>query len=148
MVANNILNGIRLMVLSSLLLFSFATPVLAQEGNGPDDSYQMLGAESYGVSIGKKLGRGLANVVTGWVEIPKNIINTSRDSNIGIGATLGLLKGIGQTIGRTLVGAGEVVSFLIPTPDIIHPTYVFEDFYRDTTYGTGAIWQPLGNHGG
>lgn len=121
MVASKLFNGIRLMILSSLLLFSFASPALA--------------AENYGVNIGEKLGRGLGNVVTGWLEIPKNIVNTTRDSNVGIGVSLGFVKGIGHTLGRTLVGAGELATFFIPTPEIIHPTYIFENFYRDTTYG-------------
>ncbi|ABA58982.1 exosortase system-associated protein, TIGR04073 family [Nitrosococcus oceani] len=111
------------MALLALLLLGFTSSALAGEG--------------YGSEVGEKLGRGLANVATGWVEIPKNIINTSKDSNVGIGVSWGLLKGIGQTLGRTLVGVGELATFFVPTAKIIHPTYVFEDFYRDTTYGTG-----------
>lgn len=108
-------------LLLSFLLFGLISPALAGEG--------------YGANVGEKLGRGLVNVATGWVEIPKNIVNTSQDSNVGIGVTWGLAKGIGHTIGRTLVGAGELATFFVPTPAIIHPPYVFEDFYRDTTYG-------------
>jgi putative exosortase-associated protein (TIGR04073 family) len=112
----------RLMVLLPFLVFSFASSAMA--------------AENYGAKVGEKLGSGIVNVATGWIEIPKNIINTSRDSNLGIGATWGLVKGIGNTIGRTLVGAGELATFFIPTPELVHPAYVFEDFHRDTTYGT------------
>jgi putative exosortase-associated protein (TIGR04073 family) len=122
MACYKIIHAIRLIALLSFLLFSFASPAMAGEG--------------YGANVGEKLGRGLVNVVTGWLEIPKNVVNTSRDSNVGIGVTLGLVKGIGQTIGRTLVGAGELATFFIPTPGLVHPTYIFEDFYRDTTYGT------------
>lgn len=124
MVTNKKLSGIHMIILSSLLLFSFAPSALADD--------------SYGVDVGQKLGRGLANAVTGWIEIPKNIVNTSRDSNVGIGVTWGFLKGIGHTLGRTLVGAGELATFFIPTPEIIHPTYIFQNFYQDTTYGTGG----------
>ncbi|MGR6034837.1 MAG: exosortase system-associated protein, TIGR04073 family [Candidatus Nitrosoglobus sp.] len=122
MVGYKIPSAIRLIALLPFLLFSFASPALAKA--------------SYGANIGEKLGSGLVNVATGWIEIPKNIINTSRDSNVGIGVTWGLIKGIGNTIGRTLVGAGELATFFIPTPELVHPTYVFEDFHRDTTYGT------------
>lgn len=115
------INAISLIVLLFILLFSFTSPVLA--------------GERYGTRVGEKMGRGLANIVTGWVEIPKNMINTSKDSNVGIGLTWGLVRGIAQSVGRTLVGAGELATFFVPTPDIIHPTYVFEDFYRDTRYG-------------
>ena len=122
MVGYKIPSAIRLMVLLPLLLFSFAPSALA--------------AENYGINVGEKLGRGLVNVATGWIEIPKNVVNTTRDSSVGIGVTWGLIKGIGNTIGRTLVGAGELATFFIPTHALVHPTYVFEDFYRDTTYGT------------
>jgi putative exosortase-associated protein (TIGR04073 family) len=122
MAGYKILSAIRLMALLPFLLFGFASLALA--------------GENYGVDIGEKLGRGLVNVATGWVEIPKNIVNTSQDSSVGIGVTWGLVKGIANTIGRTLVGAGELATFFIPTPELVHPPYVFEDFYRDTTYGT------------
>lgn len=114
-------NAMGFIVLLSFLLFGVASPTLAEEG--------------YGERVGEKLGRGLVNVATGWVEIPKNIVNTSQDSNVGIGVTWGLVKGIGHTLGRTLVGAGELATFFVPTAEIIHPPYIFEDFYRDTTYG-------------
>lgn len=125
MVASKVLNRLLLIAVFSLLLFSFVTPAQAQT------------EDSYAVNAAQKLGRGLINVATGWVEIPKNIINTTRDSNVGIGLTWGLVKGIGNTLGRTLVGAGELATFFIPFPEteLIQPTYVFENFYRDTTYG-------------
>ncbi|ADE13824.1 conserved hypothetical protein [Nitrosococcus halophilus Nc 4] len=114
-------NAMGFIVLLFFLLFGVASPTLAEEG--------------YGERVGEKLGRGLVNVATGWVEIPKNIVNTSQDSNVGIGVTWGLVKGIGHTLGRTLVGAGELATFFVPTSEIIHPPYIFEDFHRDTTYG-------------
>jgi putative exosortase-associated protein (TIGR04073 family) len=119
--ASKKINIICLMVVLPFLLLSFTSPVLAGEG--------------YGTQVGEKLGRGLANTVTGWVEIPKNVVNTSKDSNVGIGLSWGLVRGIVQSIGRTLVGVGEFATFFVPTPEIIHPTYIFEDFHRDTRYG-------------
>ncbi|PIU39970.1 MAG: exosortase system-associated protein, TIGR04073 family, partial [Candidatus Omnitrophica bacterium CG07_land_8_20_14_0_80_50_8] len=51
-----------------------------------------------------KLGRGVANTLTGWVELPKNIYKTNVDENAFAGLTLGVAKGAGMTIVRT--GAG------------------------------------------
>ena len=42
-----------------------------------------------------KLGRGAVNVVTGWVEIPKRISETSQQSGSAVGWTWGLLRGLG-----------------------------------------------------
>ena len=76
-----------------------------------------------------KLGRGVANALTGWVEIPKNIYSTSAESNAFAGLTLGLAKGAGMTIVRTGAGLYEVLTFPFPIPDgykpILDPEYVF-----------------------
>ena len=76
-----------------------------------------------------KLGRGVANTLTGWVELPKNIYQTSVDQNAFSGMTLGLAKGAGMTIVRTGAGIYEVVTFPFPLPQdykpILDPEYVF-----------------------
>ncbi|MBD3296577.1 MAG: exosortase system-associated protein, TIGR04073 family, partial [Candidatus Omnitrophica bacterium] len=55
----------------------------------------MLGmaTQCYAQDPAKKLGRGLANVLTGWVELPKNIYDTSVEENVLSGLTMGLAKG-------------------------------------------------------
>lgn len=76
-----------------------------------------------------KLGRGVANTLTGWVELPKNIYNTSVEDNAFTGMTLGLAKGAGMSIVRTGAGIYEIVTFPFPLPQdyapIIEPEYVF-----------------------
>lgn len=76
-----------------------------------------------------KLGRGVANTLTGWVELPKNIYETSVDQNALSGMTLGLAKGAGMTIVRTGAGIYEVATFPFPLPQdykpILDPEYVF-----------------------
>ncbi len=76
-----------------------------------------------------KLGRGLANTLTGWVEIPKNIYATSTEENVFSGVTLGLAKGAGMTIVRTGAGIYEIATFPFPLPEnykaILEPEYVF-----------------------
>lgn len=61
----------------------------------------------------KKLARGTRNVLLGWTELPKGIIDTTRQSNALVGLTIGTLKGIGQVFARTVSGAVEVVTFPI-----------------------------------
>ena len=76
-----------------------------------------------------KLGRGVANTSTGWVELPKNIYNTSVQDNAFAGFTLGLAKGAGMALVRTGAGVYEVVTFPFPLPQdfrpILEPEYVF-----------------------
>lgn len=76
-----------------------------------------------------KLGRGIANTLTGWVELPKNVYSTSKEENPFTGATLGLAKGVGMTLVRMGAGIFEVVTFPFPIPEnykaILEPEYVF-----------------------
>ena len=76
-----------------------------------------------------KLGRGVANTLTGWVELPKNIYNTSVEDNAFTGMTLGLAKGAGMTLVRTGAGIYEIATFPFPLPEdyrpILEPEYVF-----------------------
>jgi len=78
----------------------------------------------------QKLARGITNVATGWVEIPKEIGRSVEKSGDFAGLVVGPLKGIAKAIGRTVAGAYEVVTFLIPLPrryePVIEPAYVFE----------------------
>lgn len=76
-----------------------------------------------------KLGRGLANTLTGWVELPKNVYDTSVEDNAFTGMTLGLAKGAGMTLVRTGAGIFEIATFPFPLPEdyepLLEPEYVF-----------------------
>ena len=80
-----------------------------------------------------KLTRGLVNIVTGWVEIPKRIHETSQTSGAWAGFTWGLLRGLGHGFIRTAAGAYEFVTFPFPAPPgyepVIQPEYVFTEEY-------------------
>ena len=86
---------------------------------------------SYAQDPAKKLGRGLANILTGWIELPKNIYDTSVEDNPLAGLTIGLAKGIGMTIVRTGAGIYEVVTFPFPIPEdygpVLEPEFVFSE---------------------
>jgi len=76
-----------------------------------------------------KLGRGVANTLTGWIELPKNIYDTSVQDNAFSGMTLGLAKGAGMSLVRTGAGIYEIATFPFPLPEnykpILEPEYVF-----------------------
>ncbi len=90
-----------------------------------------VAANCYAQDPAKKLARGVANVLTGWVELPKNIYETSVEENILSGLTMGLAKGIGMTIVRTGAGVYETVTFPFPIPEdyqpVLEPEFVFSE---------------------
>ena len=89
-----------------------------------------IATASYAQDMGKKLYRGLANVVTGWIELPKNIYDTSVEDNPLSGLTIGLAKGVGMTIVRTGAGVYEAVTFPFPIPEgytpVVEPEFVMQ----------------------
>lgn len=85
-----------------------------------------------------KFLRGMVNVVTGWVEIPKRVHETSRTSGPGSGFTFGFVRGLGYGFIRTVGGAYEMATFLFPAPPdyrpVMRPEYVFV-CETDESYG-------------
>ena len=68
--------------------------------------------------MGKKLFRGVANVFTGWIELPAQTIKGFKGSdNKWAGTGVGILKGIGHSIGRTAWGVVEVAGFWTANPE-------------------------------
>ena len=78
-----------------------------------------------------KLTRGFVNIITGWVEVPKRIQETTQISGAAAGFTWGLLRGIGHGFIRTAAGFYEFFTFPFPAPPgyepVIQPEYVFTD---------------------
>ena len=85
-----------------------------------------------------KLTRGAANTITGWVEIPKRIHETSQLSGPASGFTWGLLRGLGYGYIRTVAGLYEVFTFPYPAPSgyetVIQPEYVFTTAQEEVSY--------------
>lgn len=95
----------------------------------------VVAGESYGAKVGRKLGIGLANIVTCWLEIPRNTINTYNQTNFWFGVSGGVIKGLVNTGGRAFTGTLDVVTFYVPTKPVPQPALVWEDFDADTRYG-------------
>lgn len=70
-----------------------------------------------------KAGRGIANMTTGWLELPKQIYVTSKEDGAIKGALIGPLKGLGMTIVRTVVGVGEFATFFLAYPGFYDPYF-------------------------
>lgn len=109
-----------------VLALLFCTPYLAM-------------AHGYPGKIGEKLGVGIANVVTGPMEIPKTMMITSRTNGPGYGMTAGFMTGIVHMLGRTLSGALDLATFMIPTRPIVRPDLIWKNFNTETSYNPN--WQ-------
>lgn len=79
-----------------------------------------------------KAGRGLAALTTGVLELPGNVVESTRERGAAVGVPLGLAKGLGMTVVRELVGAYELVTAPLPAPEgyapILRPEYPWSYF--------------------
>ena len=77
-----------------------------------------------------KLVRGLGNFFTGFIEIPRNMYNVTRDQNLLSRWTVGLGEGLGYTALRMVTGVYEVVTFPFSIPEnyepVVKPEFVWE----------------------
>jgi len=92
-------------------------------------------ADQYPDKVVEKLGNGIANAVTGVVEIPKTITIVGNRDGVIHGMTVGLLTGIVNAVGRSLSGAFDIATFLVPTTPFVKPANIWDDFNRETTFG-------------
>ncbi|MBX3616757.1 exosortase system-associated protein, TIGR04073 family [Nitrosomonas sp.] len=95
---------------------------------------QLVFAEQYPDKVMDKLGNGLANAATGVVEIPKAITIVGNRDGVVHGMTIGFLTGIANAVGRSLSGAFDIATFLIPTTPFVKPAYIWDEFNRETVF--------------
>ncbi|MEY4960938.1 MAG: hypothetical protein RL610_1117 [Pseudomonadota bacterium] len=89
---------------------------------------------SYVTHMGNKLGYGIVNIATGWVEVPKNIMIVGQRDGVVSGATTGVFTGLFHMVGRTAYGIMETATFFIPTHPIVKPGYIWDNFNKETSY--------------
>lgn len=120
-------------LLSLLLLLVFATSSFAFEGQQP---------EAIAEKMAFKLVRGVTNVATAIVEVPKQSYITVRDRG-SVGYVVGPLKGVGMAFYRLVVGVAETVFFPVPQPGyydpMIQPEYVWQGWEEKRVEPRGAV---------
>jgi putative exosortase-associated protein (TIGR04073 family) len=118
---------ISLAILPLLLLLGLTSPAMAQQEEKPEATVEKMAG---------KLTRGVTNIVTSVVEIPKQTYLTVRDRGAS-GYIIGPLKGVGMTLYRLFAGATETVFFLVPQPGyydpMADPDYVWNGWERKVT---------------
>ena len=76
----------------------------------------------------RKLGRGLANVVTGVLEIPIKMSAMNAERGPVAAISVGFISGAGAAITRTVAGVVESVTFLFPLPRYDYGPLVMPEF--------------------
>jgi putative exosortase-associated protein (TIGR04073 family) len=87
---------------------------------------------SFADPAGERAGRGVAAMVAPFLEIPGNIVRTTRLEGATKAWTEGLARGIGMSIIRPPVGVYELVTAPFPQladdPPLLTPTYPWSYF--------------------
>lgn len=67
---------------------------------------------AYGASqrTDTKIERGSKNLALGWTEIPKSVMDTTKEKNVLVGLTLGTLEGLFNAVARTISGVADVTT--------------------------------------
>lgn len=92
----------------------------------------VLPAHAHAQSAARKVGRGLAGMTCGFLEVPGNVVKTNRERGPAWGFTLGFVQGLGMIVVRELVGVYEFVTAPFPLPPgfepIIEPEFPWDYF--------------------
>ena len=127
------------MLLSSSVAFAGAGEVYRQQSQAA----QMM----------HKLGRGITNIFTCWVEIPRNIAIEWEKTDPASGFFMGTVKGFGWGFARFATGVYETFTFPFPVPEnyqpMIEPEFVVTDIWGDPIpgfdeYSSGQPDKPSG----
>jgi putative exosortase-associated protein (TIGR04073 family) len=114
--------GMKAKLLSFLLVSILALSLTASAGTDDPPS---------GQNALRKLGRGIANVLFGIVEVPNQITKAAAEHGGG-GIPYGIGKGFVRWFGREVTGVYDVVTFPVPFPKgykpIMKPEFPNEDY--------------------
>jgi len=80
-----------------------------------------------------KLGRGVSNVLLGWLEVPLNVHKRYTTSDTVGSGLAGTAVGIFKGAVRTGVGLYETVTFFLPLPEHFEPILPTLEYFQKTT---------------
>jgi putative exosortase-associated protein (TIGR04073 family) len=82
-----------------------------------------------------KLGRGVINIMTGWIEIPKTIAAKWRETDPATGFVMGFIQGTGWAFCRTAAGGYDVVTFPFDAPagyaPLLEPEFILPSIWGE-----------------
>jgi len=78
----------------------------------------------------EKLGRGVANTLTGWMEIPLTIHHRYAPQDAAASFFTGIGLGLTKGLVRTVVGVYEAVTFFFPYPEHYAPILPTLEYFK------------------
>jgi len=78
----------------------------------------------------EKLGRGVANTLGGWLEVPLNVQKRYTVEDTGSSFFTGLAIGATKGLVRTVVGLYETVTFFLPYPEDYVPILPTLEYFK------------------
>lgn len=94
------------------------------------------GSASFPKQTATKFATGVANIATSWIEIPKTMIEISKNEGMAMGLTGGLFKGVANTVGRVFSGTVDVITAPIDLEsDHQEKKMVWEEFDMESRAG-------------
>ena len=88
-----------------------------------------------------KLGRGVSNLLGGWLEIPLNMQQRYRRDDMFTSGVSGAMTGLVKGIVRTGVGAYETVTFWLPLPENFAPILPTLPYFDRATKRPPLLWE-------
>jgi putative exosortase-associated protein (TIGR04073 family) len=79
----------------------------------------------------EKLGRGIANVLTCPLELPKGIGDVDEEKGAFAAYTWGVLQGTVNIVKRAVVGVYEIATFPIPLPKDYEPILTDPEYFLE-----------------
>ncbi len=96
---------------------------------GAAATQEVINPPSFAAQMSKKLGRGLANVVTAPLELLRVPVLLGRREGGLSATTVGVIRGIGAGFIREGAGLLEVATFFVPFPNhggpLVQPEFVY-----------------------
>lgn len=118
----------RLVLIVSLLCVFSSQTFAAEETN--DDSAMSKSL--------LKVTSGVANVATGWLELPKNISLVGQyqpaPASGAAAVSLGVLQGAWYMVNRMGCGMFDLLTFMFPSQPSVDPAFVWNDFSRESKF--------------
>ena len=112
------------LILTALLIGSTVSQA------GTTAGYKLEESEEIVQDMSSKLCRGVFNILTGWGEIPRQMIKSGKDKGWWAVLPVGIPAGAIMTVVRSGTGAFETITFLAPIDDsygpIIDPAFVWQ----------------------
>lgn len=123
----------------SLVLMVFVLMSAGAVRGGTATANELTHTEATVQAMSSKLNRGIFNILTGWGEIPRQMIISGRNKGWWAPIPVGIPAGAIMTVVRTGVGIFDTVTFFIPINDsyeaLMDPAFVWQRAAQESGNG-------------